>query len=150
LIDILRSKGLDKHIELPQVAVMGDTSTGKSSLLSALSGIVFPASDKLTTRCPTQMIMKYSDKFKGNVHLKRYSTNKRENETVLGNIGEATQVIESLTQKLIDEGQFISNDSIVITLEGPDLPNLTLTDLPGWCELLKIPKMGTLWKVQRN
>ncbi|KAG3089312.1 hypothetical protein PI124_g10231 [Phytophthora idaei] len=35
LIDQLRDVGLDRYIELPQIAVMGDTSSGKSSLLSA-------------------------------------------------------------------------------------------------------------------
>ncbi|KAE9132472.1 hypothetical protein PF006_g15275, partial [Phytophthora fragariae] len=49
LIDHLRDIGLDQYIELPQIAVMGDTSSGKSSLLSALSGVSFPSSDQLTT-----------------------------------------------------------------------------------------------------
>ncbi|KAG3230167.1 hypothetical protein PI124_g24734, partial [Phytophthora idaei] len=30
-----------------------------------------------------------------------------------------------------DEGQYISDDQIVIEMCGPELPNLTLTDLPG-------------------
>jgi ABC-type lipoprotein export system ATPase subunit len=57
LIDCLFSVGCSKYVELPMIAVMGDTSCGKSSLLSALSGIEFPSSEKLTTRCPTQIIM---------------------------------------------------------------------------------------------
>eukprot|EP01038_Epipyxis_sp_PR26KG_P015386 gene15386-20749_t len=44
-------------IELPQIAVMGDTSSGKSSLLSAISGIQLPSNDKLTTRCPLRLRM---------------------------------------------------------------------------------------------
>jgi len=37
---------------------MGDTSSGKSSLLSQLSGkIEFPSNDRLTTRCPTRLRM---------------------------------------------------------------------------------------------
>ncbi|RLN68361.1 hypothetical protein BBJ28_00002230, partial [Nothophytophthora sp. Chile5] len=38
LVDKLRDLGLDQYVELPQIAVMGDTSSGKSSLLSAVSG----------------------------------------------------------------------------------------------------------------
>ena len=37
LIDKLHDEAID--VELPQIAVMGDTSSGKSSLLSSLSGI---------------------------------------------------------------------------------------------------------------
>ena len=39
--------------------------------------------------------------------------------------------IQSITETLIDEGQTISDDAIVIKVSGPNLPNLTLTDLPG-------------------
>ena len=52
LIDMLRSFQLDKFIALPEVAVMEDTSSGKSSVLSAIYGIEFPKNSNLTTRCP--------------------------------------------------------------------------------------------------
>ncbi|ETM31766.1 hypothetical protein L914_20719, partial [Phytophthora nicotianae] len=65
LVDKLRDIGLGQYIELPQIAVMGDTSSGKSSLLSALSGVSFPSNDQLTTRCPTQLILTRADTFRG-------------------------------------------------------------------------------------
>jgi hypothetical protein len=37
------------------IAVLGDTSSGKSSLLSSLSGIPLPAASSLTTKCPIQL-----------------------------------------------------------------------------------------------
>ena len=39
--------------------------------------------------------------------------------------------IERITKLLVDEGQHISSDQIVIEVQGPNLPNLTLIDLPG-------------------
>ena len=57
LIDFLHDEGIDSLISLPQIVVMGDTSSGKSSLLSGLSGIQFPSSDELTTRCPARLHM---------------------------------------------------------------------------------------------
>jgi predicted GTPase len=53
-IDVLQKSNVGDYIELPQISVMGDTSSGKSSLLTAVSGIEFPSSDKLTTRCPAR------------------------------------------------------------------------------------------------
>jgi len=147
LIDRLQDAGCGKYVELPQIAVMGDTSCGKSSLLSALSGIEFPSSEKLTTRCPTQIIMTNNSKelnasFSASVRLRRYGNqdNGAENtdgEKQLGDISEITAAIEELTQKLVDEGQNISDDSIVISAKGPDLPNLTIIDLPGLVRTVK-------------
>ena len=146
LIDKLQSVGCGKYVELPQIAVMGDTSCGKSSLLSALSGIEFPSSDKLTTRCPTQIVMTNNAKepnasFDATVQLRRYGKDSNsdigEPEERLTSIGQITEVIENLTQKLVDEGQEISDDSIVISARGPDLPNLTIIDLPGLVRTVK-------------
>eukprot|EP00985_Skeletonema_marinoi_P028827 scaffold26084_cov80-Skeletonema_marinoi.AAC.4 len=54
---------MDKLTEanhLPMIAVMGDTSSGKSSLLSNISLIELPSADVLTTRCPIMLKMHYS------------------------------------------------------------------------------------------
>ena len=60
-IDSLHSNDLGAYIELPQIAVMGDTSSGKSSVLSAIAGyLLFPSSSVLTTRCPTRLRMENS------------------------------------------------------------------------------------------
>ena len=40
---------------------MGDQSSGKSSVLEAISGIAFPRGSGLVTRCPTQVTMKHGD-----------------------------------------------------------------------------------------
>jgi ABC-type molybdenum transport system ATPase subunit/photorepair protein PhrA len=55
--DSFHENGVGEYIKLPQIVVMGDTSSGKSSLLSMISNIPFPSSDKLTTRCPTRLHM---------------------------------------------------------------------------------------------
>ncbi|KAL3665736.1 hypothetical protein V7S43_009169 [Phytophthora oleae] len=136
LIDKLRDIGLGQYIELPQIAVMGDTSSGKSSLLSALSGVSFPSNDQLTTRCPTQLVLTRSEVFRGTVRLVRFQSNggsndEGEEKEDLNRLEDVPDAITKLTNKLIAEGQYISDDQIVIEMCGPELPNLTLTDLPG-------------------
>ncbi|TDH66060.1 uncharacterized protein CCR75_009298 [Bremia lactucae] len=74
VIDQLRNAGLEQYIELPTIAVMGDRSSGKSSLLSALSGISFSINGHLATRCPTQLILTRDDVFYGTGELVRFHT----------------------------------------------------------------------------
>lgn len=55
LMDKLAEDNVDKYVDLPTIAVMGDTSSGKSSLLSNISLIELPSSNEITTRCPIQL-----------------------------------------------------------------------------------------------
>ena len=42
LVDNLRSYGLERKLTLPQIAVLGVQSSGKSSVLEATSGVQLP------------------------------------------------------------------------------------------------------------
>ena len=58
LVVRLRVVGIEKDLPIPQIAVMGDQSSGKSSVLEALSGVQFPRGAGLVTRCATELRMK--------------------------------------------------------------------------------------------
>lgn len=58
MIENLRNVGIESFIPIPQVVVVGDQSTGKSSILEGMSGISFPRGEGLVTRCATQINMK--------------------------------------------------------------------------------------------
>eukprot|EP01041_Mallomonas_annulata_P000494 gene494-930_t len=62
LVDFLHEKGLERYnLRLPEIAVMGDTSSCKSSLLSSLSGVQLPSASDLATRCPTRIHLEGTD-----------------------------------------------------------------------------------------
>lgn len=52
MIDYLRRIGIEKDLALPSIAVVGDQSSGKSSVLEALSGVALPrGSGKSSSVC---------------------------------------------------------------------------------------------------
>ena len=58
MIDVLRSQGVSNYVPLPQLILCGDSSSGKSSVLEAVSGVQFSAKDNLCTRCATELILR--------------------------------------------------------------------------------------------
>ncbi|KAK6538210.1 hypothetical protein TWF694_011091 [Orbilia ellipsospora] len=59
-IDKLRELGVNKMLGLPQVVVTGDQSSGKSSVLEALTGLPLPRSSGLCTRFATEISLRRS------------------------------------------------------------------------------------------
>lgn len=135
LVDSLRAQGIQDELSLPQIAVMGDQSCGKSSVLEALSGVQFPRGSGLVTRCPVQLIMKRSKPGepwhgKANVDWKRgpqpaAAGEVSSAETLVGVIEELMNVVCN------DQKNGFSSDFIAIEISSPDCPDLTLIDLPG-------------------
>lgn len=54
-IDKLFALGIGNYIALPQIVVVGDQSSGKSSVLQALVKLAFPRDSGLCTRFATQI-----------------------------------------------------------------------------------------------
>jgi polynucleotide 5'-kinase involved in rRNA processing len=55
IVDHLRRQGLNSIVELPQLVVCGDQSSGKSSVLEAITEIPFPRNENLCTRFATEV-----------------------------------------------------------------------------------------------
>ncbi|CAD6444695.1 efc73118-0493-4721-8e7d-af57daba8c5e [Sclerotinia trifoliorum] len=54
-IDYLKKLGINELVNLPQLVVIGDQSSGKSSVLQAITQLLFPVDDGLCTRFPTEV-----------------------------------------------------------------------------------------------
>ena len=57
-IDKLFACGVGEHVNLPQMVVVGDQSSGKSSVLAGLMRLPFPRDSGLCTRFATQIIFR--------------------------------------------------------------------------------------------
>ena len=59
-IDRLFACNVGEYVDLPQLVVVGDQSSGKSSVLEALTNLPFPRESGLCTRFATQIIFRRS------------------------------------------------------------------------------------------
>ncbi|KAN0092307.1 P-loop containing nucleoside triphosphate hydrolase protein [Hyaloscypha variabilis] len=58
LLDDLQKLGVSEYVDLPQLVVVGEQSTGKSSVLQAVTEIPFPVDDNMCTRFATEIVLK--------------------------------------------------------------------------------------------
>uniref|UniRef100_A0A7M4G1P2 GED domain-containing protein n=1 Tax=Crocodylus porosus TaxID=8502 RepID=A0A7M4G1P2_CROPO len=73
LIDSLRALGVEKVLVFPAIAMIGDQSSGKSSVLEALSGVALSRGSGIVTRCPLEVKLKkihVTEGWKGKIKYK--------------------------------------------------------------------------------
>ncbi|KAI9801574.1 MAG: hypothetical protein M1825_003253 [Sarcosagium campestre] len=154
-IDQLRELGVGDDISLPQIVVVGNQSSGKSSVLEGLTGLSFPVASDLCTRFATQINLRRAPESNKHVRvsiipgpssntddsekerLKEFDKS-LDNETIRGDV----------LAKLLDEaaehmglpkaGDDVENiekrfsDAIFkIELAGPAHNHLSVVDVPG-------------------
>ncbi|KAK1902115.1 Interferon-induced GTP-binding protein Mx [Dissostichus eleginoides] len=131
LIDSLRSLGVEKDLALPAIAVIGDQSSGKSSVLEALSGVALPRGSGIVTRCPLELKMKRKKEGEAWYGKISYQSFEREICTEIDDPVDVEKKIREAQDELAGQGVGISDDLISLEIASPDVPDLTLIDLPG-------------------
>ncbi|KAF2860766.1 hypothetical protein K470DRAFT_276666 [Piedraia hortae CBS 480.64] len=143
MVDKLRRGGLGGIIGLPQLVVSGDQSSGKSSVLEAITEIPFPRKENLCTRFATEIILRRApvasistciipDKVRPDDEKKRLEgfNSKIEDFSQLPDLMDEATVLMGLGD---NDGimRAFSRDVLRIEIAGPGRPHLTLVDLPG-------------------
>ncbi|KAK1402077.1 Dynamin-related protein 3A [Heracleum sosnowskyi] len=133
LQDISAQLGANTPIELPQVAVVGSQSSGKSSVLEALVGRDFlPRGNDICTRRPLMLQLVRSEgcgeeEFGEFLHLpkKRFY-----------DFDAIRMEIEAETDKEAGGNKGVSDKPIRLKIFSPNVLDITLVDLPG---ITKVP-----------
>lgn len=140
VIDRLRSQGLSRYVDLPQIIVCGDQSSGKSSALEAISGMSFPTKDKLCTRFATELILRRTPTTGIDISIVPGSERTEEEKKTLmkfkytGILQELDlgQVVEQAKDSMgLNGTKVFSTDVLRVEVSGPSQPHLTMVDLPG-------------------
>ncbi|KAK2811599.1 hypothetical protein FQN50_001941 [Emmonsiellopsis sp. PD_5] len=139
-IDSLRRRGISEFVFLPQIVVCGDQSSGKSSVLEAISGVPFPRNDTLCTRFATEVILREAAVSGASVSIVPCKDATSDEQQKLSEFKETLQGLQDLPG-VIDRakvlmgitmfGSAFSKHVLRIEISGPQKPKLTLVDLPG-------------------
>ena len=140
----LRSKGITWYIDNhPRIVVCGDRSSGKSSILEAISGQAFPIEHTLCTRFPIELTLRCGveepTKIKIRAGLKRSIAEKLRldgfRRSISGSSIELKNVVRQAELFLgIKNSNQIVSDTLCIDICDPSQPHLTIVDLPGTFE----------------
>ncbi|RDW57256.1 hypothetical protein BP5796_12706 [Coleophoma crateriformis] len=154
-IDKLRDLNIGQHVSLPQLVVVGDQSSGKSSLLESLTGIPLPKDQSLCTRHATQITSRRdsencvniciiagphaSDEHKKYVETfyEKASSGFEFREKFVGILkgayknGQANKKMGLRADILTGDGAVFSEDGLKIEVKGPHEDYLTVIDVPG-------------------
>ncbi|CAN6587014.1 unnamed protein product [Malus baccata var. baccata] len=133
-VDKLRSlMVMDEGIQLPTIVVVGDQSSGKSSVLESLAGISLPRGQGICTRVPLIMRLEHHSSPQPELSLEY---NGRVDRTDEDNI--AKDIVKA-TNSIAGEGKGISNTPVTLLVKKNGVPDLTMVDLPG---ITRVPVHG--------
>ncbi|KAF2132512.1 dynamin-1 [Dothidotthia symphoricarpi CBS 119687] len=144
-IDELRNQGLGYHgISLPQLVVCGDQSSGKSSLLEGLTRLRFPTQEGLCTTFATEVVLRKEPNVEISCTITPSKSRSQPQRRELAKFKRIFSSCEefpflSIVNEAKDHMGFgvtanpnnFFEDVLRIKYSGPDLPSLTIVDLPG-------------------
>ena len=157
IIKMLRDCDIEEIIKLPKIAVIGNQSAGKSSVLEAISQIKVPRASGTCTRCPMEVNLRSSEEpWRGKVSLRFAADDPRVktssvipfNETTSKD--EITKILRQAQLAILNPSKPLtdftelnetecdnyntalkfSRSTVVLEITGADV-DVTLVDLPG-------------------
>jgi GTP-binding protein EngB required for normal cell division len=135
-VDRLRHlKVTQEGIQLPTIVVVGDQSSGKSSVLESLAGISLPRGQGICTRVPLIMRLQDDPSADAPVLQLEYSNGR----VVPTTEEEVADAINAATAEIAGSGKGISDAPITLVVRKRGVPDLTLVDLPG---ITRVPVHG--------
>nr|XP_043634941.1 dynamin-related protein 4C-like [Erigeron canadensis] len=133
-IDKLRHlKVMQEGIQLPTIVVVGDQSSGKSSVLESLAQISLPRTQGICTRVPLIMRLQHHSDPNPQLHLEYHD------KTVATNESRIEEDIIAATDEIAGSGKGISHTPLTLIVKKNGVPDLTMVDLPG---ITRVPVHG--------
>lgn len=129
--NILARIGQSNTVTLPSIVVIGSQSSGKSSVLEAIVGHEFlPKGSNMVTRRPIELTLINTPDSR--------SEYGEFPDLGLGKIFDFSSIQRTLTElnQAVPEAQCVSDDPIRLSISSPNVPDLSLIDLPGYIQVV--------------
>src|SRR5579871_116092 len=127
---LLQTVGQSESLTLPSIVVIGSQSSGKSSVLEAIVGHEFlPKGTNMVTRRPIELTL---------VNTPDSQAEYGEFPALgLGKITDFTHIQRTLTELnlAVPDSECVSDDPIQLRICSPNVPDLSLIDLPGYIQV---------------
>ena len=127
---MLNTVGQSGALTLPSIVVIGSQSSGKSSVLEAIVGHEFlPKGSNMVTRRPIELTL---------VNTPEAKAEYGEFPALgLGKITDFSQIQRTLTDLnlAVPTEQCVTDDPIQLSIFSPNVPDLSLIDLPGYIQV---------------
>jgi dynamin-like GTPase MGM1, mitochondrial len=127
---LLQTIGQSDSLTLPSIVVIGSQSSGKSSVLEAIVGHEFlPKGNNMVTRRPIELTL---------VNTPDAHAEYAEFPALgLGKLTDFSHVQKTLTDLnlAVPASQCVSDDPIQLRIYSPNVPDLSLIDLPGYIQV---------------
>lgn len=125
---------MQEGIELPTIVVVGDQSSGKSSVLESIAGISLPRGQGICTRVPLIMRLQ-NDPSAQEPHLQL----EYQGKVVTTSESAVPDAINEATNEIAGTSKGISDVPITLIVKRKGVPDLTMVDLPG---ITRVPVHG--------
>eukprot|EP01018_Ginkgo_biloba_P007166 Gb_18285 [translate_table: standard] len=137
LQDIFAELGSASTIDLPQVAVVGSQSSGKSSVLEALVGRDFlPRGTDICTRRPLVLQLVQSPRRADGLESSEWGEFLHLPGKRFTDFSAIRKEIQAETEREVGVNKGVSDKQIRLRIFSPNVLNITLVDLPG---IIKLP-----------
>jgi len=127
---LLQTVGQSETLTLPSIVVIGSQSSGKSSVLEAIVGHEFlPKGHNMVTRRPIELTL---------VNTPDAQAEYGEFPALgLGKVTDFYQIQKTLTDLnlAVPASECVSDDPIQLRIYSPNVPDLSLIDLPGYIQV---------------
>lgn len=139
-INELHAMGVGDLIDLPQMIICGNESSGKRSILEEISHVCFPTKGSFTTRFVTMIKLHHTSTSLFKVAIcptvsKDYDDDPSNEPfllAVVGNTDDSLSLIEKASGMITSvSNQQLCDDVLEIEIAGPEVPDLTICHLPG-------------------
>ena len=128
---LLQTVGQSDALTLPSIVVIGSQSSGKSSVLEAIVGHEFlPKGNNMVTRRPIELTL---------VNTPEAKAEYGEFPALgLGKVTDFSHIQKTLTDlnMAVPAEQCVTDDPIQLRIYSPNVPDLSLIDLPGYIQVV--------------